>query len=129
MSSITKSLSINMRTAIGLLEVLLVAIILAFIITIINGTIEIQLLALAFVTPQIILILVFIYYDRKKKVWSYAGATILGAADIILRVSVSTQPHLEVGVGGLPSGVTTFYIVLAALVVLKNYESFLELRN
>ncbi len=128
MSSITKSLSTNMRTAIGLLEVLLVAIVLAFIITIINGTTEVQLLALAFVTPQIILIIVFIYYCRERKVWSYAGAAILGAADIILRVSVSTQPNLEVG-GGLPVGVTTLYIVLAALVVLKNYESLIELRN
>ena len=63
---------------------------------------------------------------RKRKVWSYAGASIIGAIGVILRVIVSTQPGLEVG-GGLPVGVTVLYIVLGALVSLKNYEAMLEL--
>ena len=47
---------------------------------------------------------------------------------MILRVAVSTQPNLEVG-GGLPIGITALYIVLGALVSLKNYEATLELRK
>jgi peptidoglycan/LPS O-acetylase OafA/YrhL len=124
----TEPLSINLRTAIGLLEVFVVAIIFAFIVAIVNGTAEIRLIALSVVTPQIILILIFIYYCRRKKVWSFAGASIFGAVGVILRVVVSTQPNLEVG-GGLPVGITALYIVLGALVSLKNYEAMIELRE
>jgi hypothetical protein len=69
----------------------------------------------------------FIYYCRKRKVWSYAGASILGTIGVILRVVISTQPNLEVG-GGLPIGITVLYIVLGAMVALKNYEAMLELK-
>ncbi len=117
-----------MRTAIGLLEIFVVAIILAFLITLTTGTIEMRLISVAFITPITVLSLAFIYYCRKRKVWSYAGASILGILGVILRVVVGTQPSLEVG-GGLPVGVTALYIVLGALVALKNYESFLELRT
>jgi FtsH-binding integral membrane protein len=120
-------LSTNMRTAITLLEVLLVAIIIALIVTILN-TAQVQLLAISVVTPQIILIIIFIYYCRKKKVWSYGGATILAILGITLRVIVSIQPNLEVG-GGLPVAISTLYIVLGALVALKNYEAMIELIN
>ena len=120
------ALSTNMRTAITLLELLLVAIILALIVTILNTTAQVQLLAITVVTPQIILIIIFIYYCKKKKVWSYAGATILAILGIILRVVISTQPNLEVG-GGLPVGISSLYIVLGALVALKNYEAMIEL--
>jgi hypothetical protein len=41
---------------------------------------------------------------------------------------VSTQPNLEVA-GGLPAGVTVLYIVLGALVSMKNYEAMLELKK
>jgi len=116
-----------MRTSIVLLEVFLVAIILALIVTVINSVFEVQLLAITLISPLIILNIVFIYYCRKGKVWSFAGASILGALGVILRVIVSTQPNLEVG-GGLPIGITVLYIVLGALVALKNYEAMLELR-
>ena len=128
MKAVNESLSINMRTAIGLLQLFLVAIILAFLATFATGTTEMRLLSLAFITPIIILSIVFIHYCRRKKVWSYAGASILGALGVILRIAVSTQPSLEVG-GGLPIGVTALYIVLGALVSLKNYEAMLELRK
>ncbi len=128
MKSVNESLSINMKTAIGLLEVFIVAIVLALIVTIISGTTEVRILAISVVVPQIILILIFIYFCRRRKVWSYAGASIIGAAGVILRVIISTQPGLEVG-GGLPVGVTVLYIVLGALVSLKNYEAMLELMN
>jgi len=122
------SLSVNMKTAVGLLELFLVAIILAFLATFTTGTTEMRLLSIAFITPISILSIVFIYYCRRKKVWSYAGASILGALGVILRIAVSTQPNLEVA-GGLPVGVTVLYIVLGAFVSLKNYEALLELRK
>ncbi len=92
-----------------------------------NSVFEVQLLAITLISPLIILNIIFIYYCRKRKVWSYAGASILGALGVILRVIVSTQPNLEVG-GGLPVGITVLYIVLGALVALKNYEAMLELK-
>jgi len=116
-----------MRTSIVLLEVFLVAIILALIVTVMNSVFEVQLLAITLISPLIILNIIFIYYCRRRKVWSYAGASILGAIGVILRVIVSTQPNLEVG-GGLPIGITVLYIVLGALVALKNYEAMLELK-
>jgi len=119
--------SVNMTTAISLLEIFVVAVVLAFLVTVATGTIEMQLLAVGLVIPIIILCIVFVHYCRKKKAWSYAGASILGVVGVALRVVVSTQPNLEVG-GGLPVGVTVLYIVLGTLVALKNYESVLELR-
>jgi hypothetical protein len=127
MKSGTESLSVNMGTSIVLLEVFLVAIILALIVTVVNSVFEVQLLAITLVSPLIILNIVFIYYCRKRKVWSYAGASILGTIGVILRVVISTQPNLEVG-GGLPIGITVLYIVLGAMVALKNYEAMLELK-
>jgi len=121
-------LSVNMKTAVALLELFVFAIILALVVTMASVSAEVQALAVASVTPIIILSIVFIHYCRKRKTWSYAGASILGAVGIILRVAISTEPSLEVG-GGLPVGVTALYIVLGALVSLKNYESVLELRK
>ncbi len=127
MSTVSQSLSTNMKAAIGLLEVFVVAIIIALLVTISSVSSGVQLFATIVVSPIIILSIVFIYYCRKRKIWSYAGASILGAIGAILRVIVSTKPSLEVG-GGLPVGVTVLYIVIGALVSLKNYESVLELR-
>lgn len=128
MSAVTESLSTNMKTAIGLLEVFVVAIILALIVTITSVSAGVQLLATIVVSPIIILSIIFIYFCKKRKIWSYAGASIIGAVGVILRVVISTKPNLEVG-GGLPVGVTVLYIVIGALVSLKNYESVLELRK
>jgi FtsH-binding integral membrane protein len=123
----TEPLSINMKTSIVLLEVFLVAIILALIVTVINSVFEVQILAITLVSPLIILNIVFIFYCKKQKIWSYVGASILGVIGVILRIIISTQPNLEVG-GGLPIGITVLYIVLGALVALKNYEAMLELK-
>jgi FtsH-binding integral membrane protein len=120
-------LSINMRAAIALLEIFVIAVVLAFLITVDTGSSEMQLLAMALVGPIIILGVIFIYYCRKRRVWSFAGALVLALVGVILRVVVSTQPNLEVG-GGLPVGVTVLYIVLGSLLALKSYESLLELR-
>jgi hypothetical protein len=124
----SRPLTVNMRTAIGLLELFVVAIVLAFLVTVSTGTLEMQVLAVGLITPIIILSLVFIRYCRMRKAWSYAGASILGILGVILRVIVSTQPSLDVG-GGLPVGVTVLYIVLGSLVALKNYECVLELKT
>ena len=128
MSGVPEVLSNNMRTAIGLLEVFAVAILIALIVTVESVSPGVGLLATLLVTPIIILSLVFIYYCKRGKVWSYAGASLLGAIGVVLRVVISTKPNLEVG-GGLPVGVTVLYIVLGALVSLKNYEVVLELRH
>jgi hypothetical protein len=128
LKSIDEPLTVNMKTAIGLLEIFVIAIILAFLATVTAGTMLMQILSIGFIAPITIIALVFIYYCRKKKIWSYAGASLLGAIGVMLRVIVSTQPNLEVG-GGLPVGVTVLYIVLGALVSLKCYESMLELKK
>ncbi|MGB7969135.1 MAG: hypothetical protein WCF28_06115 [Methanobacterium sp.] len=128
MKSATEPLSVNMKTSIVLLEVFLVAIIIALIVTIMNSVFAVQILAITLVSPIIILTIVFIYYCRRRNVWSYVGASILGVIGVILRVIISTQPNLEVG-GGLPIGITVLYMVVGALVALKSYESFLELRT
>ena len=128
MSSTSPLLTNKMRASIGLLEVFIVAIVLALAITIVNVSPGVQLLAIASVTPIVVLSLIFLYYCRKRRIWSFAGASILGAIGVALRVVVSTQPNLEVG-GGLPLEVTVFYIILGALVALANYVSFLELRK
>ena len=114
MSTNSKNLSTNMKAAIALLYVFTAAIIAAFITTIISVPANVQILAVGFITPLVVLSLVFIFYCRKGKAWSFAGATILGAIGVLLRVIISTQPNLEVG-GGLPVGVTALYIVLGAL--------------
>jgi peptidoglycan/LPS O-acetylase OafA/YrhL len=126
--STDQPLSVNMRTAIALLEVFVVAIILAFAVTFTTGTAEMRYLSVGLITPIIALSLAFIYNCRRRKVWSFAGGAILGAVGVALRVIVSTQPSLEVG-GGLPPGVTVLYIVLGALVSLMCYESVLELKE
>lgn len=128
MSTYSKPLSVNMKTTIALLYVFTAAIIVAFIITEISVPLDARIIALCLIIPIIVLCIVFIYYCRKGKSWSFAGASIIGAFGVVLRIIVSTQPNLEVG-GGLPVGVTVLYIVLGALVSLKGYESWLELKT
>lgn len=127
-TSVSQPLTTNMKSAIALLVIFAVAIVIAFSITIATGSAEMRLLAVGVVVPITALDLVFIYYCRKRKLWAYAGGSVLGLVGMALRVAVSTQQGLEVG-GGLPVGVTVIYIVLGALVALKNYESVLDLRG
>ena len=70
MSSNVEPLSTNMRTAVALLEVFVVAIVLALIVTIDNVSASVQLLAVTVVSPIIALSIIFIYYCKKRKVWS-----------------------------------------------------------
>ncbi len=69
-------LSVNMRTAISLLAVFVVAVLVAFLVTFTAGPVTMRILSVAFIVPIISLSLAFIYYCRKRKVWSYAGASV-----------------------------------------------------
>jgi hypothetical protein len=117
-----------MRVAISLLEVFLISVIAALIVTVETGPLSVKLLASTLVSPIIILSIAFIHFCGKRKIWSFAGATVLGIVGVLLRVTISTQQSLEVG-GGLPVGITVVYIVLGSLVSLKSYESVLELKR
>jgi hypothetical protein len=119
--------SLIVRSATPLLEVFVVAIVLAFLVTVATGTLEMRKLAAGLIITIIALSVAFVHYCRKGRWWSYAGASVLGAFGVALRLKVSTQPALEVG-GSLPLGVDLLYIVLGCLVALTNYQSVLELR-
>jgi hypothetical protein len=120
--------STKIRAATVLLELFVVAVVLALVVTVSTGTSEMQALAVGLIVPIVILSLVLIRYCRRGKIWSYAGASALGAFGVALRLIVSTQPTLEVG-GGLPTWVSALYIALGASVALLNLESVLELRR
>ena len=77
-------LTVNMRTTITLLEVFVVAVVLAFVVTVASGTLEMQALAAGLIIPIILLSVVFIRYCRLRKFWSFAGATILGVLGVAL---------------------------------------------
>lgn len=121
------ALSLTMKTAILLLEVFVVAIVLALLVTVAAGTLEMRAISAGVVVPIIVLSLAFVHFCRMRRAWSYAGASALGAFGVALRLVVSTQPALEVG-GGLPLGVTVLYVVLGSLVALSNLAAVLELR-
>ena len=121
-------MSLTMKTAILLLEVFVVAILLALLVTVAAGTLEMRAVSVVVVVPIVVLSLAFVHYCRMRRAWSYAGASVLGAFGVALRLVVSTQPSLEVG-GGLPLEVTVLYVVLGSLVALSNLAAVLELRR
>jgi hypothetical protein len=116
------------KAATLLLEVFVVAIVLAFVVTVAAGTSQMQAIAAGLIIPIIVLSIAFVRYCRMGRWWSYAGASVLGALGVALRLMVSTQPGVEVG-GGLPLGVDLLYVALGCLVALTNYEAALELRG
>jgi len=120
-------LSLTMKTAILLLEVFVVAIVLALLVTVAAGTLEMRAISVVVVVPVVALSLAFVHYCRMGRTWSYAGASVLGAFGVALRLVVSTRPALEVG-GGLPVGVDLLYIALGCLVAATNFASVMELR-
>lgn len=124
----SKSLSAGLKFSIVFLEIFLIAIIVALIITLLTVAASVQLLALLVVLPFIVLSGVFIYYCKKRRAWSFAGASVLGALGVITRIVISTRPVLEVG-GGLPIWVTVVYIIIGALVAVTNYKAFMEFRK
>jgi hypothetical protein len=118
----------DMQAAVALLIVFLVAVVAALIVTVLSVSAGARVIALASVSPLVVLTVVFIFFCRRGRAWSFAGGAVLGAVGVGLRVVVSTQPKLEVG-GGLPVGITVVYIVLGALVALVNFEAYLDLKK
>jgi len=116
------------RTAIALLAVFLVAVVAALAITVSSVTPSVRLLAVAVVTPIIVLTLLLLSFELRGRSWSYAGAAVLGALGVGLRLVISTQPQLEVG-GGLPLYVTVAYVALGVLVVATSLGAFRSVRR
>jgi len=115
------------EAAVALLEIFIVAVVAALAITLASVPPGVKAFAGVAVIPILAVSFVLIYYCRKGKVWGFAGACILGAVGVALRLVVNTQPSLEVG-GGLPIGVTALYIVLGVLVSITNFAAYMELR-
>ena len=72
----------------------------------------------------VILNALFIVYCRRRKLWSYVGAMVLGIFLLLTQVGIGASQS-----SGPPAGIEAFYVVLPALVALKSYESILELRK
>jgi hypothetical protein len=117
-----------MRVAVALLIVFLIAVVAALIVTVLSVSVAVGVFALAAVSPILVLTVVFIFFCRRGRAWSFAGGAVLGVVGVGFRVVISGQPSLEVG-GGLPVGVTVVYIVLGAMVALVNFEAYLDLKE
>jgi len=115
------------EAAVALLELFIVAVVAALVITLASVPPEVQLIASAAVVPILAASFVLLYYCRKGRAWGFGGASILGVVGVLLRIAVAMNPSLEVG-GGLPIGVTALYVVLGALLALTNSVAFLQLR-
>jgi len=116
------------RAARFLLAVFLVAVVAALAITLSSVAPSVRLLAAGVVTPIIALTLLLLYFERRGRAWSYAGAAALGALGVGLRLIVSTRPQLEVD-GGLPLAVTVAYVALGIVVVVTSLAAFLAVRR
>jgi 4-amino-4-deoxy-L-arabinose transferase-like glycosyltransferase len=123
-----ESLSLRLRTAITLLCLFLVAVIVALAVTVTHTPADVRLLAAIVVAPIIVLLALCIFLCLRQNIWGFVGAAALGSAGVALRLTLSTQPDLEVG-GGLPIWVTALYIGLGGLVVIWSVMSVSELRT
>jgi hypothetical protein len=116
------------RIAMAVLVLFLVAILVALVITLSSVRPVVQILAASVVSPIIFLTLLFLYFERRGRPWSFAGAAVLGAFGVGLRLLVNSHPQLEVG-GGLPLAVNVVYASLGALVVATSLWAFVALRK
>jgi len=114
------------RAAVGLLCLFLVAILAALSVTLASVSPEAKAVAVLAVTPFIVLDLLFVVEGRSGRRWAFAGGAVLGAAGVLLRLAVSTQPGLEVG-GGLPLPVTAAYVALGLSVAVACSAAYLKL--
>ena len=89
--------SVDVETAVGVTVVFGMAVIAALVVTVVSAPAGVQILAVTSVVPMIVLELVFIFYGRRKRLWAFAGASVLGAVGVCFRVAVSTRPSLEAG--------------------------------
>ncbi|HXY56808.1 MAG TPA: hypothetical protein VEH01_04250 [Nitrososphaerales archaeon] len=116
------------RVATAILELFIAAVVVALAITLSSVSPGVQAIASAAVVPIILVSLILLHYCRRRRPWSFASASALGALGVALRLAVSTQPSLEVG-GGLPPIVSALYVTLGALTSLSSFVAFLELRG
>jgi len=123
-----KPADVSERTAMVFLALFLVAVIAALVVTLYSVAASVGLLATSAVTPIIVLALLFLYFEQRRRPWSFAGAAVLGVLGVTLRLIVNTQPQLEVG-GGLPLWVTATYVTLGALTVATSLWALLSLRH
>lgn len=110
----------------ALLIIFLLAVLAALTVTLLSVPTSVRLLASVIVVPIVAVTLLILYYETQGKRWAFAGAALLGAFGISLRLVISTQPSLEVG-GGLPIPVTAGYLILGTLVVVVSLWSFFKM--
>ncbi|MCI4364525.1 MAG: hypothetical protein L3K10_00450 [Thermoplasmata archaeon] len=125
---LSRNALVTQRVAITLLLPFLVAIVVALAITLSSVAPAVRLIAESQVSPIIALTLLLLYFESRGRRWSFAGAAILGALGVGLRLIVNTQPQLEVG-GGLPIVVTVIYATLGFLVIASSLWAYLSLRR
>jgi hypothetical protein len=116
------------RFALALQLAFLVAIVSALGVTVSSTPNDVRLLALAVVTPILVLTLLCIWLSWRRNIWGFAGAGALGAVGVGLRLLISTEPGLEIG-GGLPVAVTGLYVVLGSLVLFTSLASAFQMRD
>ena len=119
---------LSQRTATVLLALFLVAVIAALAITLYSVAFPVGLLAVAVVSPILVLTLLVLYFERRRKPWSFAGGAALGTLGVTLRLIVNSHPQLEVG-GGLPVWVTLAYVTLGTLVVATSLWALLSMKR
>jgi len=103
------------QIAFWLLVAFLLAVLAALIVTIWSVPPTVRLLAGAVVVPIVAVTVLLLYFERRGRRWSFAGAAVLGLIGVTLRLIVNSRPSLEVG-GGLPIEVTVAYVALGMAV-------------
>jgi hypothetical protein len=114
------------KLATTLLALFLILVLLALGVTLSSVATSIKVLAAGAVTPIVALSLLFIIFQLRRRPWAFAGAALLGALGVVLRLVINTQPQLEVG-GGLPLWVTATYVATGVAVLLTNLWAYLSL--
>lgn len=119
--------SIRVRAALVLLVLFLVSVVAALAVTLASTPPSVGVVALALVTPILILSAVSIYLCWQEKIWGFAIGGVLGVVGVGFRLAISTQSQLEVG-GGIPILVSALYITLGIMVSIMSFSSFIEIR-
>ena len=108
--------SVPGQVAFWTLALFLLAVLAALAVTLLSVSPAVKLLAGVVVVPIVAVTLILLYFERKRRKWSFAAAGALGVVGVTLRLIVNSMPSLEVG-GGLPVEVTVTYVALGLAVV------------
>jgi len=125
---VDRLVDVSRRTAMGVLVLFIAAVATALGVTISSVAASVQILAAIVVTPVIVLALLFLYFEERRRPWSFAGAAALGISGVTLRLVVNAHPQLEVG-GGLPFWVTATYVGFGILVIVTSLWALVALRR